>query len=400
MASGGVLLVGSVPLRSAEDVFERMAAELGDRVRQLPDGETGPRSDWIVWQYPVLSSRPEFEVGPPGPDAHRALPRLRVRDDESVETIRFDDLGYAQAAVASYAAFARRKRDGSIPAHCRFQVSLPDAAGADRRLRRGRGPEPDRAALRGAHPPRVDVDLRRHPARPTGDPVGHQLRVRHARRGHAGVVRRSAGEHRRAARPPGAEHPDGGPSRVPLLPRPRAAPPGTPLRRPAARRHRQCAVAEPRALARLGPPAGRGRTRRPPLLRDPRRTRPPAGDQAVPGPDPPGRRPRRRPSPGGRRAALRPRLRRGHRLRLDPAPPAGPRAVDRPAPRPDDPDRDHLAPAGGVRVAGGLGAHPRRGLDARAGRRLRHVVRQRRPPQLVPQPRPDGRGARPPAGGR
>ena len=59
-----------------------------------------------------------------------------------------------------------------------------------------------------------------------------------------------------------------------------------------------------------------------------------------------------------------------------------------------------LAPAGGVRVAGGLGAHPRRELDARAGRRLRHVVRQRRPPQLVPQPRPDGRGARPPAGGR
>ena len=48
-----------------------------------------------------------------------------MRDDESVETIRFDDLGYAQAAVASYAAFARRKREGSIPAHCRFQVSLP-----------------------------------------------------------------------------------------------------------------------------------------------------------------------------------------------------------------------------------------------------------------------------------
>ena len=125
VASGGVLLVGSVPLRSAEDVFERMSNELGDRVRQLPDGETGPRSDWIVWQYPVLSSRPEFEVGPPGPDAHRALPRLHVRDEESVDTIRFDDLGYAQAAVASYAAFARRKRDGSIPAHCRFQVSLP-----------------------------------------------------------------------------------------------------------------------------------------------------------------------------------------------------------------------------------------------------------------------------------
>ena len=73
VASGGVLLVGSVPLRSAEEVFQVMAAELGDRLRQVPDGETGPRSDWIVWQYPVLSSRPEFEVCPPGSNEHRAF---------------------------------------------------------------------------------------------------------------------------------------------------------------------------------------------------------------------------------------------------------------------------------------------------------------------------------------
>jgi len=54
-ATGGVLLVGSIPLASCEEVFQRMAAELGDRVDRIPDGETGPRSDWIVWQYPVLS---------------------------------------------------------------------------------------------------------------------------------------------------------------------------------------------------------------------------------------------------------------------------------------------------------------------------------------------------------
>jgi SAM-dependent methyltransferase len=124
-ATGGVLLVGSVPLRSAEEVFQVMAAELGDRLVQLSDGETGPRSDWIVWQYPVLSSRPEFEVCPPGDQSHRALPRLRIRDGESLETLRFDDLGYAEAAISSYRSFARRKRDGLIPPHCRFQVSLP-----------------------------------------------------------------------------------------------------------------------------------------------------------------------------------------------------------------------------------------------------------------------------------
>lgn len=124
-ATGGILLVGSVPLASADAVFQMMSAELGDRLDRIPDGETGPRSDWIVWQYPVLSSRPEFEVCPPGDDPHRSLPRLRVRDGESLDTLRFDDLGYAQAAISSYRGFARRKRDGLIPVHCRFQVSLP-----------------------------------------------------------------------------------------------------------------------------------------------------------------------------------------------------------------------------------------------------------------------------------
>ena len=125
LATGGVLLVGSVPLRSADEVFQLASTELGERLDRMPDGETGPRSDWIVWQYPVLSSRPEFEVCPPGADSHRALPRLRISDDESIDTLRFEQLGYAQAATTSYRIFARRKRDGLIPTHCRFQVSLP-----------------------------------------------------------------------------------------------------------------------------------------------------------------------------------------------------------------------------------------------------------------------------------
>jgi ubiquinone/menaquinone biosynthesis C-methylase UbiE len=121
----GVHLVGSIPLASADEVFRSVAAALHDRVRRIPDGETGPRSDWIVWQYPVLSSRPQFEVVPPAPDHYRALPRLRVRDGERPEAIRFEALGYAQAAVSSYRVFATLKRDGVIPRGCRFQVSLP-----------------------------------------------------------------------------------------------------------------------------------------------------------------------------------------------------------------------------------------------------------------------------------
>jgi ubiquinone/menaquinone biosynthesis C-methylase UbiE len=121
----GAHLVGSVPLGSAEEVFLTASAALGDRLRRIPDGETGPRADWIVWQYSVLSARPQFEVGPPAPTFYRALPRLRVHPGEDPAGIRFGALGYAVAALGSYEAFRRLKRDGAVPLWCRLQVCLP-----------------------------------------------------------------------------------------------------------------------------------------------------------------------------------------------------------------------------------------------------------------------------------
>jgi ubiquinone/menaquinone biosynthesis C-methylase UbiE len=121
----GAHLVGSVPLASAEVVFSTVAAELGDRVRRIPDGETGPRADWIVWQLPVFTSHPLLEVVPPGPDSWRPLPRVRLEENARAEDVRFEALGYADAAIASYRVFARLKRDGVIPGACRFQVCLP-----------------------------------------------------------------------------------------------------------------------------------------------------------------------------------------------------------------------------------------------------------------------------------
>jgi SAM-dependent methyltransferase len=117
----GAHLVGSVPLANAEAVFRTVSAGLGDRLRRIPDGETGPRADWIVWQYPVLSSRPQFEIAPPAPGFYRALPQLRLRTDD----VRFESLGYADAAIESYRTFGVLKRDGVVPRGCRFQVSLP-----------------------------------------------------------------------------------------------------------------------------------------------------------------------------------------------------------------------------------------------------------------------------------
>ena len=121
----GVHLVGSVPLASAEVVFRTVAAELGDRLRRVPDGETGPRADWIVWQLPVFTSHPQLEVVPPGPDSWRPLPRVRLAEGARPESVMFEALGYADATIASYRVFARLKRDGIVPVACRFQVCLP-----------------------------------------------------------------------------------------------------------------------------------------------------------------------------------------------------------------------------------------------------------------------------------
>ena len=51
-----ILLVGSVPLGSAEQVFATCAEALDGRVKRLPDGETGPRTNWIAWQRAVVNS--------------------------------------------------------------------------------------------------------------------------------------------------------------------------------------------------------------------------------------------------------------------------------------------------------------------------------------------------------
>ena len=58
-----VLLLGSIPLSSAEEVFEVVGSELGKFVKRIPDGETGPRSLWIVCQGEPMKTSQGLEVG-------------------------------------------------------------------------------------------------------------------------------------------------------------------------------------------------------------------------------------------------------------------------------------------------------------------------------------------------
>jgi len=121
----GVHLVGSVPLGDAEDVFRAATSILGGRLRRIPDGETGERINWIRWQARFIGSNPHFEMMPPNPTDYAPLPHFKLRSPLSSGEITFEQLGYADAAIASYTVFSQLKQAGLIPTSTRFQVSLP-----------------------------------------------------------------------------------------------------------------------------------------------------------------------------------------------------------------------------------------------------------------------------------
>ena len=146
-----LLLVGSVGLPTAEDVFRTVSAKLGDRIKRIPDGETGPRSLWVFWPRRVLERNGAFEIDPQeaargmrvtsevegvrrwiGNEAARQgtppPPRMRLRAGVAASQIELGPLGYADVAAESYAVFRRLRGEGVIPSGVKFQVSLPTTA--------------------------------------------------------------------------------------------------------------------------------------------------------------------------------------------------------------------------------------------------------------------------------
>ena len=145
----GALLVGSVPLANSDAVFRAASAALGAQLRRLPDGETGERTYWMVFQLPLLAKNPAFRaplarvVGPflrayaRSPLVRRiangamagsqagGMVFARVKPGVRIDDIRLGPLGYAAAAAESYRHFKRLRVERVIPPHIRFQVALP-----------------------------------------------------------------------------------------------------------------------------------------------------------------------------------------------------------------------------------------------------------------------------------
>ena len=127
-----LLLVGSIPLDTAQDVLETFGRPLGRHLRTIPDGEVGPRKHWISRiHYQVIAAHPEFDIlQRPRPDngierqfPHDNSDRWQFKVKDGVERVRFGDpgwrLGYARDAINSYFVFKTLREQGVLPAHLR-----------------------------------------------------------------------------------------------------------------------------------------------------------------------------------------------------------------------------------------------------------------------------------------
>src|SRR5664279_4280420 len=125
-----VHLVGSVPLADARAVFATVGAALGRRLKRIPDGETGERSDWITCLEPAFADNPALEKSDELFRIHAtgtARMRYRLKPGKTASDVSFGNLFYADIAKQSYAEFAELKRQGVVPKDCRFQIDLVPA---------------------------------------------------------------------------------------------------------------------------------------------------------------------------------------------------------------------------------------------------------------------------------
>lgn len=144
---GELLLVGSMPFPSVEDVLRECCSAFGDGLASLPDGEVGDRRNWTEYlPLRTLSGHPGLdEVRRPrggripvfpdrtvGPGEAQDLDGLvwHFRLKPGVTELVFDDLHYAAVAVDSYAVFRRLRDRGVIPPGVRFQAGFPGSSSA------------------------------------------------------------------------------------------------------------------------------------------------------------------------------------------------------------------------------------------------------------------------------
>jgi hypothetical protein len=119
---------GSVNLADAESVMREVVSRVPSSLRRLPDGETGDRDNWILFQLQKFLQAPWLvPVQPVNVVAgdYEGAPQLRLADGADPAEVTWPDLGYADAYLASYQTFVALREQGIIPDGVRFQVEYP-----------------------------------------------------------------------------------------------------------------------------------------------------------------------------------------------------------------------------------------------------------------------------------
>ena len=132
--SGSILMVGSVPLATPEEVFRACGRYVGRYVSCLPDGEVFPRTLWIGYlaRY-VYDGHPDVVTDQALPTereqggasgGHNPATKWRFRLKPGAGVPHFET-GYADFALESYETFLKVRGEGAIPPEVRFQVCFP-----------------------------------------------------------------------------------------------------------------------------------------------------------------------------------------------------------------------------------------------------------------------------------
>jgi hypothetical protein len=135
---GELLLVGSIPLASSEDVF-RAARNISEFLDAVPDGEVGPRRFWTPYlPLKTFSRHPDLvEISRPRwaeflEDGRWELPTDGDVTEHWPFSIRpgttaldLGDLHYAEPAIESYRVFRELRKCGELPTDLSFQVGIP-----------------------------------------------------------------------------------------------------------------------------------------------------------------------------------------------------------------------------------------------------------------------------------
>lgn len=120
----GAHLVGSAPIDEPGQLFELVRDHLADHVCRVPDGEVGDRKNWIAWQYPKLAECAQLEANHLDTGyGGREIQQFTLIDGAGPPELV--DLGYADAALASWPLFEAAQAAGTIAPGVRFMVGLP-----------------------------------------------------------------------------------------------------------------------------------------------------------------------------------------------------------------------------------------------------------------------------------